>query len=271
MKQTSLAIAAAVAIAASAYAETFSVPINPSNSQVTVTLTLIGVSDTDTSPVTGSVNLKLDTVANAMQVTGNDFTLALTNDLTLNISFGFLGAFNSQLNDLVILYANPGTPFGPVPISNGMFSLLGVPANTDGVLTYNATGLVCSQLQSAGLPCNDVDDLSTEPTQNIDFNSNISISGRTVTVGATIDRTAPVDPANPSLGTIRVVGTITGSAVVPLFLGDANGDCLVNFSDFATILANFGGSGPDGDSNSSGSVDFSDVAATLANFGASCL
>lgn len=56
--------------------------------------------------------------------------------------------------------------------------------------------------------------------------------------------------------------------------GDTNCDCLVNLTDLATLLANFGNAGgatwQDGDQNGDGNVDLSDLAALLANFGASC-
>ncbi len=56
--------------------------------------------------------------------------------------------------------------------------------------------------------------------------------------------------------------------------GDVNGDSLVDLSDLALVLANFGavgtpGSQP-GDADANGTVDLSDLALVLANFGATC-
>lgn len=55
-------------------------------------------------------------------------------------------------------------------------------------------------------------------------------------------------------------------------LGDANADGLVNFSDIAAVLANFGASGAPwiiGDANGNGTVNFADITAISSNFNAS--
>ncbi|MDX2115075.1 MAG: hypothetical protein SFZ24_05565 [Planctomycetota bacterium] len=270
-RAASAAVALVLAGAGAARSETFTVPVDSAQSQVTVTLTLAGGSASDTSPVAGTLSLSLATVAGPTSVTGRDFRLSLTETLVLNINYGFLGRFDSSIAGLEILYAAPGTPIGPVPIDGlGAFTFADVPANTRGVLTYSATGLVCATLQSSGLPCTDTDDLSTEPTQAIDFAATLTTSDRVVSVVAAIDRTAPIDPANPNLGTIRVVGTVRGSATVPVIPGDANGDCVVSFADVTSVLANWGSAGWVGDADSSGSVNFSDITAALANWNAAC-
>lgn len=261
----------ALALIQVSHAETFSVPIDPSRSSVTATLTLQGVSSADVSPVTGSVTLNLAVVNAPTSVTGIDFSLAPTETLDFFINFGFGSTFSSIVEDLRLFYTNPGTPIGPVPISMGAFSFAGVPASTEGTLTYNATGLVCLAFQNSGLPCTDVDDLTTEPPQSVDFESTVSVTPmRLVEVVTQVDRTQPIDPANPSLGTLRIQGTVRGSIVVPLFPGDANGDCSVNFADVTAILANFGGMPPLGDADNSGSVNFSDVTSVLSNWALSC-
>lgn len=52
----------------------------------------------------------------------------------------------------------------------------------------------------------------------------------------------------------------------PTCLGDANRDGTVNFLDLTTVLANFGGPGPQGDADFDGDVDFTDATVVLANF-----
>ncbi len=56
----------------------------------------------------------------------------------------------------------------------------------------------------------------------------------------------------------------------PHCMGDANGDELVNFEDITGVLANWGGSGPDGDADDNSVVDFEDITAVLASWGATC-
>jgi hypothetical protein len=52
----------------------------------------------------------------------------------------------------------------------------------------------------------------------------------------------------------------------PVCFGDANRDGSVNFLDVTTVLAQFGGAGPQGDADFDGDVDFGDATAVLANF-----
>jgi hypothetical protein len=263
--------AVSAALASAARAETFTVPIDPDQSSITATLTLQGQSSSDTSPVAGYVELTLATVNTPATVTGHDFDLALTQTLDFFLNYGIGGTFTAQVTGLHLVYAAPGTPVGPVPVVGGAFAFAGVPANTQGVLTYTATGLVCISLQSMGLPCVDTDNLATEPTQAIDFDATLSVSPtRLVTVIAQVDRTQPIDPANPSLGTLRTAGTIRGSVLVPVIPGDATGDCAVTFADITSVLTNWGAAGPDGDADSSGGVTFADITSVLTNWGATC-
>ncbi len=60
------------------------------------------------------------------------------------------------------------------------------------------------------------------------------------------------------------------SAAPPPCPGDADGNGVVNFTDILSVLANFGGPGPDGDADHNNIVNFNDVLSVLANFGATC-
>lgn len=260
--------------AGTARGETFSVPVDTANSSITITLNLLGRSATDSSPVSGFTTVKLEIVSNPTQISVTDFDLALTEAITLNIAYGFpiFGNFNSTLTGFRTFSATPGTPVGPVLLgAGGAFSLTGLPANTAGSLAYTATGGLCTLFGAQMLPCVSTLDLSMQPPSTINqFNGTATVSGRTVTLTATIDQTSPIDPTNPALGDIRVQGTVRGTAVVPVIAGDANADCSVSFADITSVLSNFGGAGPAGDANTSGAVDFADVTAVLANFGNSC-
>lgn len=68
-----------------------------------------------------------------------------------------------------------------------------------------------------------------------------------------------------------LVGDFAFSAPPPQACnGDANSDGTVNFADVTSVLANWGGNGPDGDADHSGAVNFADVTAVLAFFGVPC-
>ncbi|MCA9245098.1 MAG: hypothetical protein KDA32_14160 [Phycisphaerales bacterium] len=71
-----------------------------------------------------------------------------------------------------------------------------------------------------------------------------------------------------SAATAPALGTV--GAICP---GDINGDRMVDLSDLAGLLANFGGTGKtraQGDLTDDGNVDLSDLAGLLAAFGTSC-
>ena len=69
---------------------------------------------------------------------------------------------------------------------------------------------------------------------------------------------------------IEVLGLASTPSSCP---GDVNGDLVVDLSDLAVLLANFGAGGATGgmgDIDGDGSVTLSDLAILLANFGISC-
>lgn len=258
-----------VCCAGSASAEVFTVPIDPLQSSVTATLRLFGASSADSSPVSGSVRLRLDTVGAPMTISGLDFDLALTEPLDHSIGSGG-NQFVSTVSDFHLVYAMPGTTIGPVPASP-TFVFADVPADARGMLSYTATGTVCIVLLANGVPCDDLDDLSSEPTSSVDFAGTVSATAlRIVSVEASVDQIMPVDAMNPSLGTLHVQGTIRGSVFVPVIPGDANGDCAVNFADVTSVLQHFGEAGIPGDADSDGAVDFGDITSILQNWGAAC-
>jgi hypothetical protein len=218
-------------LAAPALAAPFVVPIDPAQSVLNFQLCISGSCSTDSSPVSGSVTLELANVPDPQQVWLYDFDFQLEN-LHWYISWGLLGSFTADASDAAIMYADPGTPIGPSPITSGAFSFTGVPVNSDGVLSYTATGLACSALTSIGMPCSDTTTLD-QGTQIADqFGGTITSVSRVVTLASAIDVTSPLDPTHPDLGTIHVWGTVGGSVYVPPpAVGDTNCDGAVNAFD----------------------------------------
>lgn len=257
--------------ASSVRAERFIALIDPSRSTITVTLNLAGGSATDSSPASGSVELILDTVRTPTTVTGLDYSILLTETLMLDVSFGLFGNFESDLQNFRLFYSAPGTPVGPVPLNMGQYTFPTTEARTEGTLTYTATGTVCAFLTNNMLPCNDIDDLSTEPPTPVDFSGTVSVApNRVVTLTTNVDFTRPVDSMNPALGTVRTVGTLVASVFVPVIRGDADGDCAVSFADITTVLLNFGQTSVIGDADNSGAVNFVDITVILTSWGNLC-
>jgi len=209
----------------------FEVPLDPAQSVLNFELCISGKCDTDSSSVTGTVTVALDSVDLPAQIALHDFDLHLARTLQFDISWGFFGAFHATLTAGGLHYALPGTVQGPVGIVDAAFLFPGVPVDMEGTLAYQATGVPCAALQVTGRPCNDTRDLANEGTQNSDWSGTITTANRTVTLATTIDSTSPLDPNYPDLGTVHVWGTVRGSVYVPRPLGDLNCDGAVNGQD----------------------------------------
>ena len=203
-----------LAIPSLAYVGPFTIPVDESSSGVTVELCIPGGCDSDFSGVSGYFAIALDDNVNPALIDLHDFDLSLTDTIDINISvpFGGLTAIGESLR---LLYAQPGTPFGPVPIEGNAFLFVDVPTNAEGTVAYNATGLVCVALQAAGLPCTDTRDLGEQGTQSGNMDGTIVVEDGVATLTINPDVEVPLDPDHPELGTLSVTGTVVGSATVP--------------------------------------------------------
>lgn len=202
----------------------FDVPINSSQSVLTFELCVSGNCDADSSPVTGAVRIELDSVDLPAQIWMHDFDVYLSQSLDFYLSWSIFGSLTATGTNLALHYADPGAALGPVPVSGAAFTFPAVPATQAGLLTYHATGIPCAALQAAGQPCDAVRDLSLEPPSSSAWTGSVSTAARLVTLVTTIDDTQPLDPNNPTLGSLRVYGTIRGTAYVPRPPGDVDGD-----------------------------------------------
>lgn len=212
------------------------VPVNQSQSSITVTLCVAGPCDTDTSPVAGESWIKLDSYSSPTTLTVYDFNYSLTQNLNFYLSWGIFGHLTATGSNLVLDYATPFVPQAPAAVTGNAFAVVGVPSNMTGTVAYSATGLACTALQGAGYPCADTINLADQGTQTGDMSGTITISPtRVVTLVSQPNVSGPLDPTNPSLGTLSAAGTITGQVTVPL-RGDANLDGTLDGRDIQAFL-----------------------------------
>ena len=225
----------------------FVVPVDPGQSQLSFELCVAGSCDTDSSSVSGTVTIDIESVDVPAQIWLHDFELQLDNDLDLSISWGFFGSLTADATGVAVTYAYPGTAVGPVPVVADGFSFVDVPANAEGVLSYDASGIPCAALQAASMPCSDTQNLADQGTQTLDqYIGTVTSQDRVVTLVSTIDLTVPLIPDSPDVGTLHVYGTVRGSVYVPpeFAVGDLNCDGALNAFDidpFALALSDQAG------------------------------
>lgn len=255
-----LALVAALSIGTLTMAQTFTAVIDNAQSFADVELCLSGVCDTDSTPLSGSITLDLQ----GSNLGLRDFAISADQGLTLNLSYGIFGSFNTTLADFALSDATPGTLKGPVPIVADAFSFANVDANSAGTLAYVATGLPCTVLSGAGLACSDTIDLTDGNPRTVDqIAGMISVVGTDVTVTASITTTVPLDPANPGLGTVTVSGQVVATGAL-LCAGDLTGDSAVDFADFSQLASCF--DQPCGDLTGDATTDFADFAVLASDW-----
>lgn len=216
-----------------------------STADVELCLTIISTAcDTDTTPVAGSATISLDCPIAPGEISLHDFLFQLVEDVELNLNFSF-GAFNSIGRDVEVVYADPGNPFPPVMVIDSAFAFTHVPAQVTGLLEYEATDLVCTAFTSYGYDCIGAIDLSTIPLAPLDMDGTITVSGNDVTLTLDTFISAPVDPANPGLGTFTIDATmLAGGVSPPLWPGDLTGDDRVDLDDHGRFVGCLAGPGP---------------------------
>lgn len=241
-------------IAAAARGSPIVVPVDPSQSTITVTLTAnisgIGASDSSTSRVAGYADIKLQPVPTPTSLAIYDFRFEAIDQIDLDLVFrlGFitLGRFTAVSrpppDNIVLFDAVPGVAKPPTPINpGGSFTYADVPTLRSGLIDYNATGIVCTLLQQQNppQPCSGTQSLADGITRYETYGGTVSVSpARVAALVINVNNVGPIDPSNPDLGTLSIVGTIRGSVGIPL-RGDANLDGTVDgrdAQDFVRVL-----------------------------------
>jgi hypothetical protein len=243
----------------------YDLAINQAQSNLTFDITLDtplgGGSDSDSSPVTGTVEARLDLPSGSFtNIRITELNAALVNDLNFNIEINFFTDFVGTVNDGGLLMdATHGGPGPAVAVSAGAFSQVGNLASSYGIATYNAGILGSGNF-----------DLSTEDPSDVDFTGTVNTLSSQVRITVPIDITFDIMQDTNDLGDARVHGTIV--ALAPLLKpGDTDGDGDVDLSDLSNLASSYGlqtnAQWGQGNFDIDTDVDLNDLATLAANYG----
>ncbi|MGB2986747.1 MAG: PEP-CTERM sorting domain-containing protein [Phycisphaerae bacterium] len=187
-----------------------------SHADVQLCLTLTStVCDADTTPLAGSISVSLGYPPGPSDISLHDFTFQFTQDVTLDLDFTGVGAFNSTGRNIEVAYADPGNPLAPVSVIGDAFTFTAVPVDTAGQLEYEATHGICTLFTLAGYSCNGAIDLNMITLNPLDIDGTVVVSGNDVSLTLEMALSAPIDPVNPGLGTFSINGTVLATGVIP--------------------------------------------------------
>jgi hypothetical protein len=197
---------------------------------------MLNTCSSDSSPVAGSASIKINPILGPTSLAICDFDFALTQSIDLYLSWGILGHITATGQN-ISMHFPPGQPcLPPTTVSGSSFTYAGVPADEQGIVSYTATGVPCSLLTSSGKPCTDTIDLADQGTSTGNMNGTVTVSpSRALRVTMYPNYTGPIDPNNPSLGTMTITGTVVCTATIPL-RADADLNGVINGLDSQKFL-----------------------------------
>jgi hypothetical protein len=262
---------AAGAAVASAGAAQYALNVNPAASMITVKITAFGVSDSDSSPVAGTVGAVLTPSPGPFaQIHVTDLDLSLTQSMSFDLTVVVLGGFKAQTQDFKLKMGGDYGAAGP-PTSvgaGGAFTQTGNFMQPLGLLHYQGSGILGSGIGTGTL------DLATQPAFVFDLSGTALDDGSLVTLTMPLNVQQTGDFQGIAV-TLNLTGTLVATAATIADLpGDFDGDGCVSQSDLGTLLANFNCTpAPDacpGDADGDGDTDQSDLGILLAHYGEGC-
>ena len=182
------------------------------NSRLTLVLCSQGACDTNTQPLTGTMDLAFDWSMPEGQASLRDFHLRAANPFTFRLNYGLFGSISAGLTNLEIYPAapGPGQPF--FPLTNGQVTFVNVETLLSGAAGYNASGFACVALQNNGLLCADTLNLANSGTNTIAaFPVQLSVSNGIFHLSGMFQFSRPLSETNATLGTLS--GSATLAAV----------------------------------------------------------
>ncbi|GIK17148.1 MAG: hypothetical protein BroJett003_21120 [Planctomycetota bacterium] len=187
--------------------------IDSGASTAQVELCVLGECDSDSSSLTGDMTAVFNCPDAPGEISIEDFEIRVAETISLHLDYGFLGDIFATGEGVAVLHDGPPEPF--TPVIGGAFNAPGVAYIKQGRIDYEASGIVCSTMQSFGYPCEATFFLEQQPPAAADLPGSVSVQPAQLVLTGTLDILEPLDPNNPDLGTIRITATIRATAPRP--------------------------------------------------------
>jgi hypothetical protein len=199
--------------------------VNTNTSTVNVRLCVQGTCDDDTAPLRGFITASLDDNGAPTTISLRNYNLEAPEDLNLHLDYGFLGDIFATAHGLRIFHPTPGPVQPSGAIVDNAFTIANLPYLANGMGEYHASGIICGVIQGGGQPCDGVFDLSENGPGTLNSVTGIvQFANGIMSVRIDLEFTSLLDPANPSLGDIRVRATVNASGPVPTGLVPTGAD-----------------------------------------------
>lgn len=246
--------------------------VDPALSSIDLTIEVdAGVAsdtDSDSSPLSGTLRVELDDYGTPTQITLHDLFIHIDDDMSFDWSFGFFGGADASLVNGAVTWGMTDAVVGPVPVINDLYILPDVPVALQGVMSVNYDiFLVGTGSEVINLADQD------------DFFSTIDGTLTALDGTVTLNSTLPIDASTPlvdgdgnTLGTLNVTGTATivATGTGPTCPADLTGDGNLDFFDISAFLGAFSAMDPIADFDNNGVYNFFDVSAYLNAFTSGC-
>jgi len=272
MRYTPFAAAAVLAaLSGTASAQEAVLGVDSAQSEVDLTATLQIVAgtrtDSDTSPLAGTMRVELDSYTEPTSITINSFSLVTLESIDFLFDYSFLGSITATLPILMVSSPMDALPTTGMVLQDGSFIVENVPAQATGVVTIGGTGIVGSPFAGTTV------DLATLSQPPVTITGTVEIASGTVTLTSVL----PLDgtTTDPTTGTtITLAGqstlVATGDVPEPECIADTNGDGVLSPADFSAWIAAFNAMSPACDQNGDSACTPADFSAWIANYNAGC-
>ncbi|MEM7629612.1 MAG: GC-type dockerin domain-anchored protein [Planctomycetota bacterium] len=255
-----LVAAAALAAATAAASAIDRLTIDPAASGFTVTVDALGFSDTQTTTVSGFLDVITD-ASTAISIADAD--LVLDNDLSFNLSAIFVGGVTIDVVGLSARLAEPIPAIGVDAMGN--FSVPFFLASPTGSVSYSGFGLVGGAVGSDSIVLDPAD-----PFEGSFDSAQVVANAGDAGVGAQVSIVETIDVAEGLSATITITGQVVASGpftpAAPC-AADLNVDGVADFFDVLEFLARFDAMDPAADIAAPvGVFDFFDVVEFLGIF-----